>query len=278
MQKQSPVIKKVKKISHHGGHGSSWKVAYADFVTALMAFFLMMWLVSTLKPDQKESLSIYFQNFDLLDKSKFIDSLAKHLPPIAVETQVAEYLKNEILEKLIEVKDQIIVETFPGGVKIQVIDKDGNPIFSSGGIEPTGEAKNILKVIAANIRNLNAQIAIEGHTDAVSYVGQKFTNWELSTARASAARQILESEDISPDRLIRVSGFAATVPLFKDDPFNPLNRRISILLYFKPTEQSENSSAAHSTSQSDSLNHEKEPEGHEAVSHESEAKEETQDH
>jgi chemotaxis protein MotB len=241
MQKQSPVIKKVKKITHHGGHGSSWKVAFADFMTAMMAFFLMMWLISSLKPEQKESISSYFQNFNLLDKSEFLDSLAKHMPPPPPEIQIAEYLKNEILEKLMEVKDQIMVEIFPGGVKIQVIDNIGNPIFSLGGVEPTESAKDILKVIAANIKNLNAQIAIEGHTDAVSYVGQKFTNWELSTARASAARIVLEKEGISPDRLVRVSGFAATAPLFKDNPFNPLNRRISILLFFNPTAQTERS-------------------------------------
>lgn len=237
MQKQSPVIKKVKKITHHGGHGSSWKVAYADFVTALMAFFLLLWLVSSLKPDKKDQISSYFQNFNLLDKSKLIDSLAKSLPPPPPEIQIAGIIKSDIEEKLADIKDQIIVEAFPGGVKIQVIDKEGNPIFNLGGTVPTPEAKNIMKVIAENIRNIKAQIAIEGHTDAIAYYGQKYTNWELSTERASAARIILESEGIDPARLIRVSGFAATVPLMKDNPYSPLNRRICILLYFEPNKE-----------------------------------------
>jgi len=236
MADKSPVIKKVKKITHHGGHGSSWKVAYADFVTALMAFFLMLWLISSLKPEQKENISTYFQNFNLLDKSALLDSLAKGFPvpdtTLHDQEQFIEQLKNDILEKLDQVKDQIMIETFPGGVKIQVVDVEGNPIFSLGGIEPTESAKNILKVVGANIQHRNAKIAIEGHTDALSFSGQKFTNWELSTARASAARQILEKEGLPPSQLRRVSGFADTAPLFREDPFDPRNRRISILVFF----------------------------------------------
>ncbi len=241
MADKAPVIRKVKKVIHHGGHGSSWKVAYADFVTALMAFFLMLWLISSLKPDQKENISTYFQNFNLLDKSALLDSLAKSFPKMD-STQVEqekfiEQLKNEIMDKLDQVKDQIMIETFPGGVKIQVVDVEGNPIFSLGGVEPTESAKKILKVVGENISQLDAKIAIEGHTDALSFSGQKFTNWELSTARASAARQILEKDGLASKQLRRVSGFADTSPLFKDDPFDPRNRRLSILVFFQDPEE-----------------------------------------
>ncbi|KJR43487.1 chemotaxis protein MotB [Candidatus Magnetoovum chiemensis] len=137
-------------------------------------------------------------------------------------------------------KEHVYIEHFAKGVKIQVVDKKGEPLFPLGSEQPTVTADKIMKVIAGYIKDLkNTEIAIEGHTDALKYSTQKYTNWELSTARASSARRSLERYGLNPDMLVRVSGFAATEPYVKDNPADPKNRRISIVLY----PQGENESA-----------------------------------
>ncbi|HEX7519893.1 MAG TPA: OmpA family protein, partial [Candidatus Deferrimicrobium sp.] len=130
------------------------------------------------------------------------------------------------------VKDQVLVEVFEGGVRIQLVDKDGRLIFPLGSAEPTQAARKIFDVIAGSIKDVPNKIAIEGHTDALTYSSGRYTNWELSTERASAARKELEEHGLDPDRLTRVSGFAATEPLIKGNPNDPRNRRISIILQY----------------------------------------------
>ena len=123
------------------------------------------------------------------------------------------------------------IEVFEGGVKVDIMDKEGNPMFPLGSTTLTESGQKILKVLCDNIRNTSNRIEIEGHTDAVSYAKKEFGNWELSTSRASAARLEVEKNGIPPSRLLRVSGYAATEPIIKDNPFDPRNRRISLRLY-----------------------------------------------
>lgn len=259
MKEQKVIIKKIKKVSGEGHHGGSWKVAYADFVTAMMAFFLLMWLVTMVSPEKRARIADYFKHFSLFeqsgssfleDTSEIMKESAGEAPQVPQELGKAgvdlmskedlrEKLKKEIEEKLAALKDQIIVDIFEGGVRIQIVDKEGNSMFERGSANLSPNAKRILGVVAENIKDLNNKVAIEGHTDAISYSSNKYTNWELSTDRASSARKELENNGLSPDKLARVAGYAATEPLVKDNPNDPKNRRISIILLY-PSNKPEN--------------------------------------
>jgi flagellar motor protein MotB len=174
MGEQKVIIKKVKKVVHGGGHGgSNWKVAYADFVTALMAFFLLLWLISMVSPEKRARVAQYFNTFSLFDKSG------------------ASILQN---------RNQAVV--------------------------------------ARTLARAKHPIAIEGHTDARVYSSMHYSNWELSTERASAARIVLEEDGLPPGLLLSVVGYAATQPLIRNDPMDPRNRRISIMVYNDVPKQS----------------------------------------
>lgn len=257
MEAKNIIIKKGRKKGHEGGHGGSWKVAYADFVTAMMAFFLLLWLITMVEPEKRARVSNYFKKFSIFEKSGeslFDTSTRKDLTDVMNEKTVKpserstpgsrregksafnpenfkEKLKQEIETRLADVKDQVLVETFEGGVRIQMMDKDGNPMFALGKSDLTQNAKRILKVITESLKENENPVAIEGHTDALSYPTNRYTNWELSTERASAARREMEANGLPQERLVRVAGFAATDPLIKDNPYDPRNRRISVLLY-----------------------------------------------
>lgn len=257
MEAKGIIIKKFRKKGHEAGHGGQWKVAYADFVTAMMAFFLLLWLITMVEPEKRARVSNYFKRFSIFEKSSeslFDTSTRKDLTDVMNEKTVKpsersmpgslrkdkrlvgtedfkEKLKRDIETRLADVKDQVLVETFEGGVRIQMMDKDGNPMFSLGSSQLTQNARRILKVITENIRENENPVAIEGHTDALTYPTNRYTNWELSTERASAARREMEENGLPQERLVRVAGFAATDPLIKDNPYDPRNRRISVLLY-----------------------------------------------
>lgn len=253
---QAPVvvIKKVKKARHGGGHGSSsWKVAYADFVTAMMAFFLLLWLISMVAPEKRAQVSQYFKEYQLFDRSgsSIMDYHTPALPGMGAtapagqptvaqtlgihgEDQSAEFietLRREIEERLAEVQDQILIETFDQGVRIEVMDKESRPMFPLGSAALTPAGHRVLEVIARILSEGDRPVALEGHTDSRIYTSGPYSNWELSTERVSAARLVLENNGLRPERLVRVSGFAATAPLIPQDPADPRNRRISILIY-----------------------------------------------
>ena len=236
------LIRKVKK-SHGGAHGGSWKVAYADFVTAMMAFFLLLWLISMVTPEKKASLADYFRNFNLFQQNgrSFMEqssSIHKDVQTSTAEVvtgetsaeDLKEKLKVAIEEKLKNLKDQILLDTVDGGVRIQIVDLEGRPMFPSGNAEPNDKCKQILKVVAENIKDSGNKIAVEGHSDSAQFKGGQITNWELSTSRASAARKELERDGINSSRVARVVGYADNEPLIKEDPTDARNRRISIIL------------------------------------------------
>lgn len=249
--KTTVIIKKIKK-SHGEHHGGSWKVAYADFVTAMMAFFLLLWLITMVEPEKRAAVADYFRNFNLFQQSgrSFMEqSSAIHkevkttVEPVTGENvaeRLKEQLKEAIEQKLKELKDHILIETVEGGVRIQIVDLEGEPMFPLSSSVPTEKAKQILRVVAENIKDENARIAIEGHTDAVPFRGGKITNWELSTERASSARRELEQNGVDPGKIARVVGFADTMPLIQDNPKDPRNRRISITLMFEKGQKPSN--------------------------------------
>jgi chemotaxis protein MotB len=250
-QKSKIVIKKVKKVIGGGAHGGSWKVAYADFVTAMMAFFLLLWLLSQVSDEKRARISSYFKNFSIFTQSgtsfmekssevfnqpgepgrkvpREIQGTATALKP----EQFKEAIKEAIEAKLGDIKDQVMVDVFEGGVRIQLVDKEGKPMFDLGSSQPTPLAIRIMQVIGDQVKALPNSVSVEGHTDSLAYKSSNYGNWELSTERALSARKLLENYGLNPSRLTRVAGYADTVPFVQEDPEDPRNRRISIILLF----------------------------------------------
>ena len=255
-----PIIVKKTRKKHAEHHGGSWKVAYADFVTAMMAFFLLMWLLSMASPEKRAAVSQYFKNFDVFnigasssgrsfmsgskqaidsgesmskpDRQVKRDSRAK-VQSLSPE-DLSERLKNAINEQLRSVRNQVLVDITEEGVRIQIVDAEGSPMFSSGSASPMQKAQDILQLVAENIIDIPNRIVIEGHTDAAPFRSGQITNWELSTDRASSARRILEANGIEPERIARVVGYADQELYIKLDPYDPRNRRISIILQKPP--------------------------------------------
>jgi len=256
------IIKKVKKGSPGGSHGGSWKVAYADFVTAMMAFFLLLWLITMVAPEKRARVANYFKHFSVFDKTGNT-MWEQHRSPVAglmigedgnqksgeraepndnaensdvatPERHLKQEIEKQVEQELGDAKDQVMVETFDGGVRIELVDSDGASMFTKGRSDLTLEGKKLIRIISDNLVSRGSKIALEGHTDAHTYLGRNYSNWELSTERASAARKELERNGLPQDRLIRVAGFAATDPLVEGDPYDPRNRRISIVVFDQP--------------------------------------------
>jgi len=146
--------------------------------------------------------------------------------------QFKEAIKQAIEAKLGDIKDQIMVDVFEGGVRIQLVDKEGKPMFDLGSSQPTPLAIRIMQVIGDQVKALPNSVSVEGHTDSLAYKSSNYGNWELSTERALSARKLLENYGLNPSRLTRVAGYADTVPFVQEDPEDPRNRRISIILLF----------------------------------------------
>jgi chemotaxis protein MotB len=255
-ERPQPIIIKKKKSGHGEHHGGAWKVAYADFVTALMAFFLVMWLVSMVAPERKAAIAEYMKNFNLFKESgsSFMDKTSQVLNQPdkgfrispqdlskgssgggLTSEELVKKLKKAIEEKLASVKNQVLVDIIEGGVRVQIVDAEGGMMFPSGSAEPTEKAKEILKLVSENIKGVSNRIAIEGHTDAAPFKNAQTTNWELSTARASAARRELERNGIETSKIARVVGYADQELLVPDNPKDSRNRRISIILLHEKT-------------------------------------------
>ena len=239
---QRPRIK-IKKVRAHGGghHGGSWKVAYADFVTAMMALFLVLWLVSQGDQKLKENIASYFRSpgvFTSVKGGVMNGSPKASNSPVTVSADSDRELYNtaELLHKKFtempqfsNYKDQIKIDFTDEGLRIQIIDKADRVMFEVGKAELKSTTKEILAEIAQNICQLSNKIVIGGHTDGRPYPNSAYTNWELSSDRANAARRELELNCVPSEQIRRVIAYANTEQLVPD-PYAPANRRISILL------------------------------------------------
>jgi chemotaxis protein MotB len=277
---QQPIV--VKRIKKGGGaaHGGAWKIAYADFVTAMMAFFLLMWLLgSTTKGDLK-GIADYFQtplkvalfggsgsgdSSSVIqgggeDLTRSYGQVKKGETPAEKKTinlqrlkedferaekQKLEALKSE-LEALIEstptlkqFKNQLLLDLTTEGLRIQIVDEKNRPMFDSASSELKPYTRDILREIGKGLNKVENRISLSGHTDATPYAGgdRGFGNWELSTNRANASRRELIAGGMSDAKMIRVVGLASTVMYNKEDPYNAINRRISIVVLNKRTEE-----------------------------------------
>lgn len=235
--------RRVKKVKGHGGHhGGAWKVAYADFVTAMMALFLVLWLVSQADTKLKSAIANYFRSPGVFDQQAggVIDGpkkVSKDPSPLTTKDEeqalfgIATILRKKFSTRpeFSQYRDQIKIDVTEQGLKIQITDKAERVSFQSGSSELTGQAKAILVEIAHGICSLPNPILVGGHTDRTPFSsGSAYTNWELSTDRANAARRELEANCVKPEQIHRIVGYADTDPLIPEDPYAQANRRISI--------------------------------------------------
>jgi chemotaxis protein MotB len=235
--------RRVKKVRGHGGHhGGAWKVAYADFVTAMMALFLVLWLVSQADVELKQQIASYFRNPGVFDSTAGgILSQAKKVSKepttqTSKDNEQALFSVAQTLQKQFgtrpefsRYKDRVQIDVTDEGLRIQMIDEADKVSFQSGSADLGEDAKAVLAEIAGGICTLPNKINIGGHTDSRVFPSNTgYTNWELSADRANAARRTLEANCVKPEQIRRIVGFADTELLVPNDPYSPSNRRISI--------------------------------------------------
>lgn len=274
------IIKRVKK-SGGGHHGGAWKIAYADFVTAMMAFFLLMWLLGSTSKGQLNGIAEYFQTPLKVamaggsgsgDSSSVIKGGGQDLTrqdgqvkkgdkPVRKKTydlkgaakayEKLEALRLEKLKAKLEVaiesnvnlnkfKNQLMIDITREGLRIQIVDKKNRPMFAMSKAKLQPYTKDIMHEIGKALNNVPNRISLSGHTDATPYAnnGTGYSNWELSADRANASRRELIVGGMNKDKVIRVVGLASSLLIDKEDPLNPINRRISIIVMNRKTENS----------------------------------------
>jgi chemotaxis protein MotB len=290
---QQPIIVKRSKKVIAGAHGGAWKIAYADFVTAMMAFFLMMWLLGSTSQGDLQGISDHFQNPLKLtqaggpgsgDSSSIIHGGGEDLSRKVGQVRRGDTpskrtsstdnphrqrgeaggsdpegkererrherarlidLKGRI-EALVEAdtqlrifKSQILIDIISEGLRIQIVDEQNRPMFNLSSAELQPYTRALLDAIGHALNDVDNRISLSGHTDSAQYAGGErgFSNWELSANRANAARRELIAGGLLPDKVVRVVGLAGTVHLNRDNPLDPINRRISIIVLNKEAEE-----------------------------------------
>jgi chemotaxis protein MotB len=240
-----PVIIIKKKGHHrHGHHGGAWKVAYADFVTAMMAFFLVMWLVGQ-GQDVKANVASYFRDPGAFDGGKGVlpgvEGAAAVQPEpgsVAEATAALEKAAEELRDKLASLpefaalSDRVEVSVTDEGLRIELREAPDDGFFASGSAAMKPQTVELLEVIASELGKMNNRVAVEGHTDSRPYSSgiTGYTNWELSADRANAARRVLVSSGLKTGQIEAVRGYADTRLRTSDEPLDPSNRRISIIV------------------------------------------------
>jgi len=274
------IVKKIKKVSA-GHHGGAWKIAYADFVTAMMAFFLLMWLLGSASKGQLEGIEAYFKTplkvalmggpsvgasdsvlkgggKDLtkkqlqvkpkdgaIEKEKELDLKDAKKALEAEEKKKLESLKAKI-ESTIDsnitlqnFKKQLLLDITSEGLRIIIVDELNRPMFNSARAELQPYAKKILQELGKMLNDVPNRISLSGHTDATPYStgDTAYSNWELSADRANASRRELIAGGMDERKLLRVVGLSSAALFDKENPFNPINRRISIIVMNKQAEE-----------------------------------------
>lgn len=248
----------VKKVIAGGHHGGAWKVAYADFVTAMMALFIVLWLMNA-SPEIQKAVSMYFTDphgFKNEDGTGNIGAVDNH-EALLLEKKDMPVLKEKLSEtlkampELGALKDQVDMTVTGDGLRIELVDKEGNSFFQSGAKEMTPTAKAIVSALAREIGKLENRVVLEGHTDARPYSASGFySNWDLSTDRANAARRFMALHGLRNGQVSQLRGFADQRLRNPDDPLDFANRRVSIIVGFAGT--GENTSPPSDPAPSDS--------------------------
>ncbi len=254
------VIRRKRKVVE-ASHGSAWKIAYADYMTAMMAFFLVMWILSLVPREELPHIAEYFRTplMTAITGGPSIDNSSSVIPggspspipnqnpalrsPSSMDAESRDIrrlqdLKSD-LEELIrtdpilrQFRPQLLLDMTPDGLRIQIVDQQNRPMFNTGSAVVQSYMRSILRQLGPAFNRLPNSITISGHTDAVQYAtGERlYSNWELSADRANAARQELVAGGMEESKIKRVLGLSSSVPLVKDDPNAAVNRRISLLV------------------------------------------------
>ena len=266
---QPIIIKRKKVVSGDGHHGGAWKVAYADFVTAMMAFFLLMWLLNATTEDQRKGIADYFNPSipisrisgggpDGLNGSSMFteDTLAKmgtgasrkvsvNAPKVEntksskvlSEEEISENfnkLKQQLEESEGKLSEHVTVKLSSEGIILELVDSDDDALFTSGRSDATPLLKDIMEVVSGSFTAFENDLKLVGHTDNLPFRTKNgYDNWNLSSDRANTSRRILIDAGVEPGRIVEVSGKAATEPLIPDNPAAAQNRRISIVILTK---------------------------------------------
>ena len=236
MAQVPPIIIK-KKISHGGHHGGAWKVAYADFVTAMMALFIVLWLLSSSAKVQ-EAVGGYFRD-PSGSSSKVGSDMQGTAENFVLTKDNMEALKEQLQKAIREVpnfdllKNHIDMTVTNEGLRIELTESATGTFFESGSAKISKDSQDLLDTLAEELGKLPNKLAFEGHTDSKPYTeGGNYGNWELSTDRANAARRLMTQQGIRADQVTQVRGFADQRLRRKDAPLDPSNRRISMIVQY----------------------------------------------
>ena len=276
---QPIIIKRIKK-GGHAAHGGAWKIAYADFVTAMMAFFLLMWLLGSTTEGDKKGIADYFASplkVALLNggsgagdashvikgggqdltrstgqvkagetaaERKTVNLKALKAEQVRAEAARLEDLMKKVEEKiagsdkLAALKSQLRLDMTRDGMRIQIVDEEGRPMFDSGSAVVRPGMRELLREIGGVLAAVPNHLTLEGHTDAMPFPGgdRGYSNWELSADRANASRREMVAGGLPDDRTLRVQGLASSMPFDRKEPMAPTNRRISIIVMNRDAE------------------------------------------
>ena len=233
-----PIIVIKKKVSHSGHHGGAWKVAYADFVTAMMSLFIVLWLMNT-TPQIKKAVAGYFNN-PKSNGQETGTTIQGSNKSISIDQKNVQKLKEEIEKAILKQTDlsklskQIVITITSEGLKIDLIEDKGGTFFESGSAKLSPNGVELLNMLAGQLKVLPNRLLIEGHTDAQPYVGNgDYTNWELSADRANSARRLLQQGGVGPNQVSQVRGYGDQMLRVPSNPFDPSNRRVSLIVQWQ---------------------------------------------
>ena len=232
-----PIIVIRRKQGHGGHHGGAWKVAYADFVTAMMALFIVLWLLSS-NEKVKKSIESYFQ--DPTGTGKLAGTtMAGKGEGLMLKPEDMAKLKDRIeqamhqLPKFDQLKSNVEMTVTSEGLRIELLETEKGLFFESGHAQLSPRGGDILRLLAGQLKLLPNKLLIEGHTDAKPYSSDTgYTNWELSADRANMARRVVQESGVALDQIAQVRGFADRHLRKPKDPMDPANRRISVIVQY----------------------------------------------
>jgi chemotaxis protein MotB len=242
MADEQPIIIK-KKGGHGGHHGGAWKVAYADFVTAMMSLFIVLWLMNSSKPIQ-EAVGGYFRdpNGVAQKKGSAVDG-AGQAAPVVKQVDMGK-LKSDLMKAMQKLADfdklkkQIELTLTPEGLKIEMMENPNGTFFENGKAQPTPDLQELLKVLSVEVGKLPNPVSIEGHTDSKPFSDSRaYGNWELSTDRANAARRMMQENGLRPGQVVQVRGYADQDLREPKQPDDASNRRVTLVIQYVKTEQ-----------------------------------------
>ena len=234
--KTQPIIIIKKKGGHGGHHGGAWKVAYADFVTAMMSLFIVLWLMGS-SEKVKKAVAGYFNDpkgtANLLGTNMSGNGVAVTQVRDDQMQKLKEKLESEIKAKkeLEQLSKQIEITITPEGLRIELLEDKNGTFYQTGSARLSDRGQELLALLAGELKTLPNSLLIEGHTDSAQYATENdYSNWELSADRANSARRLLQQDGVRSDQVTQVRGYADQMLRVKNNPYDPSNRRISILV------------------------------------------------